>query len=112
MRSHTVTDPNAPAGTADQYEQAQIAEWTTYVALVPIDFYGTRAYNKGDPVPVSAVDGDAGWVRPEFVAREGTPYEGSATVPPPEPPPIDESNLAAPPASSPDPGSIVTSSED
>lgn len=107
-----MTDPNAPAGTADQLEAQQVQEWGAYVARVPIDFYGTRAYNTGDPVPISAVDGDAAWIDPGWVESRGTPYAGSATVPAPEPPPVDPAAAAAPPGSSPeDPGSIVTSSE-
>lgn len=34
---------------------AQAAEWSTFVALGPIDHEGVRAYNEGDPVPVSNV---------------------------------------------------------
>lgn len=60
--------------TADQYEGEQDQEWTTWVALVPIDFYGVRAYNAGHPVPASAVgdDPDAGrWVPERLVQRVG-----------------------------------------
>jgi hypothetical protein len=120
MKGSTMTAP--PNGTASQYEQAQIDEWSRYVAIVPIDFYGTRAYNPGDPVPVSAVEGDVAWVRPEWVrtvdAEQGQTFEGSQTVPPPEPPTIDPAQIAAPPASAaappPEPptdGSTITSSE-
>jgi hypothetical protein len=89
--------------TAAEYEAAQRAEWGTYVARVRIDYYGVRAYNPGDPVPVSAVDGDGAWVNPDFIDRQATAYEGSATVPPPEPPAIDETTTGAPAAASPDP---------
>lgn len=103
--------------SADDYEAQQIQEWTQYVALVPIDFYGMRAYNAGDPVPASAVDGAAGWVRREWVAGQGEQTAGlSATSPPPTPPVVDDTGLAAPKAASPAPvpstdGSTVISSE-
>jgi hypothetical protein len=102
--------PQAPHGTASQYEQAQRDEWSRFVALVPIDFYGTRAYNPGDPVPVSAVEGDAAWIDTSWVsAREGS-HVASATMPPPEPPTIDPSSVGAPPgAATVDPTTIVES---
>jgi len=34
---------------------AEIAEWNTYRAVSPIFHDGIRAYNEGDPVPVSNV---------------------------------------------------------
>jgi len=118
----------APHGTADQYEQRQDEEWQRYVAVVPIDFYGMRAYNPGDPVPVSAVveSGDptgepgAPWVRREWVTEQAGAQVQSQTVPSPEPPTIDPAAVAAPPAAaaapppdepSPD-GTVITSSED
>jgi hypothetical protein len=97
----------ADAGTAEQYEQQQIDEWNIYVARVAIDFHGTRAYNVGDPVPASAVDGDTAWVPGDYVEQR-TPFEGSATVVPPEPPTIDPTTLAAPAAATPD---AVTTTE-
>lgn len=110
-----MTTPN----TAAEYAQAQLEEWTKYVAKVPIDYYGVRAYNVGDPVAASAVGDDpaAGrWVRPDFVTETGTPFEGSGTVVSPEPPTINPTSVAAPAVSSPvDPdaaGSNVTSTED
>jgi hypothetical protein len=36
--------------------EAQRTEYGTYVANRPIDVNGVRAYNVGDPVPVSNVD--------------------------------------------------------
>jgi hypothetical protein len=95
------------SGTADQYEQAQVDEWTKYTARVAIDFYGTRAYNVGDPVPVSAVEGDTAWIRPEYVDQRGA-FEGSATVVDPAPPTIDPTTLAAPAAATPD---VITTTE-
>lgn len=35
--------------------EAQLAEYGTYVANKPIDIRGGRAFNPGDPVPVSHV---------------------------------------------------------
>ncbi len=85
--------------TADAYEAEQLREWTTYRARVPIDYYGVRAYNGGDPVPVSAVEGDTAWVYDDLVERvDGAQtFEGSGTVVPPEPPPIDPTAAAGPP---------------
>jgi hypothetical protein len=107
-----------PPTTAAEYEQQQRDEWTRYVAKVPVDYYGVRAYNVGDPVPASAVGDDpaAGrWVSPDFVDDARQPFEGSGTVVPPEPPTIDPTAVAAPVVSSPaDPdaaGSNVTSTE-
>lgn len=42
--------------TADQYRQALVDEYSTYVAVAPIDVDGARAFNVGDPVPVSHVE--------------------------------------------------------
>jgi hypothetical protein len=41
--------------TAEQYRELQGAEYGTYVASVEIDINGARAFNVGDPVPVSHV---------------------------------------------------------
>ena len=46
-----------PEMTTAQYREALGAEWGTYVAVAPIDINGARAFNEGDPVPVSHVDG-------------------------------------------------------
>lgn len=42
--------------TIADYLEAQRAEWGAYVATVPIDINGGRAFNVGDPVPASHVD--------------------------------------------------------
>lgn len=102
------TRQRAAATTADQYETDQQREWGQYTARVAIDFYGTRAYNVGDPVPASAVTGDSAWIPAEFVNESGTPFEGSATVVAPEPPTIDPNATAAPAAATPD---AVTTTE-
>lgn len=41
--------------TAAQYREAQGAEWGTYVAVQEIEINSARAFNEGDPVPVSHV---------------------------------------------------------
>lgn len=76
---------SAPHGTADQYAADQAKEWTAYVAGVPIDYYGTRAYNTGDPVPRSAVEGDGAWIDKAWVKSTSgrgaaQPFDGSQTV--------------------------------
>jgi hypothetical protein len=43
--------------TVEQYLDEQRAEWGAYVATVPIDVNGARAFNPGDPVPASHVTG-------------------------------------------------------
>jgi len=87
--------------STDQYENEQQREWRQYTARVAIDYYGQRAYNVGDPVPVSAVDGDDAWIPSDYVDKRDA-FEGSATVVSPEPPTIDPTHTAAPAAASPD----------
>lgn len=40
---------------SDNFDKAQAVEYGTWVAVSPIDHNGARAYNIGDPVPVSNV---------------------------------------------------------
>jgi len=52
------TDPKIAETLSDPVAEdiaAQAEEYGTYVANRPIDVNGTRAYNTGDPVPVSNV---------------------------------------------------------
>lgn len=94
------------ATTAEQYAAAQGEEWSQYQARVAIDFYGTRAYNVGDPVPASAVAAQGGWVPDDYVTKVGKnaePFAGSETVVDPAPPTIDETTVAAPAAATPTP---------
>jgi hypothetical protein len=42
--------------TAAELREAQRAEYGTYVAVVPIDINGARAFNPGDAVPNSHVE--------------------------------------------------------
>ena len=45
---------SAPITAADLRKEQQ-AEWGAYVAVVPIDIAGARAFNVGDPVPATHV---------------------------------------------------------
>lgn len=63
--------------TAAQYREALGAEWGVYVASGPIDINGARAFNAGDPVPVSHVDGNV--VEAHQVAKVST-QAGRAAV--------------------------------
>lgn len=54
----------------EEYRQAQIAEYGEYVATKPIDIGTARAFNVGDPVPVSHVKN--GVVAKADVARRNT----------------------------------------
>ena len=56
--------------TAAEYREAQRAEYGTYVAVVPIDIDGARAFNVGDAVPVSHVE--RGVVNESEVAKTTT----------------------------------------
>ncbi len=42
--------------SVDEYREAQVAEWSQYVAAEPIYIGGARAFNPGDPVPASHVE--------------------------------------------------------
>lgn len=56
--------------TAEQQAQAIRDEYAVYVAIVPIDINGARAFNEGDAVPVGHVD--RGVVLSEQVAKVTT----------------------------------------
>lgn len=56
--------------TVEEYRKAQEAEYGTWVALTAIDINGARAFNAGDPVPVSHVERNI--VPSESVARVTT----------------------------------------
>lgn len=47
--------PESPT-TVAEYRAAHGVEWGTYVATQTIDIGGARAFNVGDPVPVSHVE--------------------------------------------------------
>lgn len=42
--------------TAEEYAEMQRAEYAKYVANQTIMFNGARAYNEGDPVPITNVE--------------------------------------------------------
>lgn len=56
--------------TLEEYEKALHDEWNTYVATRTIDINGARAFNAGDPVPVSHVEGNV--VPSDAVAKAST----------------------------------------
>ena len=58
--------------TAEQYAQALADEYSTYVAVTAIDIDGARAFNVGDPVPVSHVERDGAPVRQDQVKKVTT----------------------------------------
>jgi len=45
-----------PSSAVEEYRAAVADEYGTYVAVEAIDFDGARAYNVGDPVPVTNVE--------------------------------------------------------
>lgn len=45
-----------PPSAVEEYRAALVDEYGTYVAVEPIDFDNARAYNIGDPVPVTNVE--------------------------------------------------------
>lgn len=40
----------------EEYRQAQLAEYSQFVANKPINILGARAFNEGDPVPAGHVE--------------------------------------------------------
>lgn len=56
--------------TAAEFKEQLGAEYGVYTALGPIDINGARAFNTGDPVPVSHVE--RGIVEPDQVAKNTT----------------------------------------
>jgi hypothetical protein len=91
------SEDDQPVSTAEDLRAAQVTEWNTYRAVAAIDFYGQRAYNVHDKVPVSAVEGEHAWIDPRLVERIPDQPE-----PLPPPPTVDPATVAAPPVSSPD----------
>lgn len=63
--------------TATDYRKALTEEYGMYVAVSPIYFANTLAFNTGDPVPKSHVD--RGLVGPDLVAKTST-KAGSAAI--------------------------------
>lgn len=54
----------------EEYRKAQQAEYGQFVANKPIDIRGARAFNVGDPVPASHVEG--GVVSEDDVEKQTT----------------------------------------
>lgn len=67
--------------TLEQYTDEQKREYGAYVATEPIDIGGARAFNVGDPVPISHVERDDPPVRKDQVARVNTKAAAAATNP-------------------------------
>lgn len=63
--------------TVQDYEAAQAAEWGRWVAIEPIDINRARAFNVGDPVPVSHVE--SGVVRKDQVVGANTKTAAAVT---------------------------------
>lgn len=64
---------------ADDFQAAQEKEWGLYVAVEVIAIDGVRAFNPGDPVPVSHVE--RGVVDKSQVARRDTKAAQAVTQP-------------------------------
>lgn len=64
--------------TGEDVRRAIEAEYSVYVALVDIDIDGARAFNTGDPVPVSHVE--RGVVAAEQIAKTTTKAGRSAAA--------------------------------
>lgn len=60
-------------------QKAKEAEWDQYVAVDVIAIDGVRAFNPGDPVPTSHVDG--GKVPKDAVAKRTTKAAQAVTQP-------------------------------
>lgn len=60
--------------TAAEVEAALTREYSTFVAAQEIDIDGARAFNPGDPVPVSHVE--RGVVRQDQVTKTNTTKKG------------------------------------
>lgn len=63
--------------SADDARKATEAEYGQYVATEAIDINGVRAFNEGDPVPVSHVE--RGVVQSYQVAKRNTKAAARAT---------------------------------
>lgn len=55
-------------------------EYGQFVAVLPIDVGGHRAFNPGDPVPASTVKTHPEWVDDKQVAKAGTKAAESVEV--------------------------------
>lgn len=65
--------------TAQQYRELLGEEYGQYVAVVPIDINGARAFNVGDPVPASHVERQI--VESDQVSKTATKAAQAAIAP-------------------------------
>jgi hypothetical protein len=71
--------------SVEDFAAAQEAEYATYVATETILHDGSRAYNAGDPVPISNVE-KHGYLQMGVVRKVGDPApDPAASEPPPAP---------------------------
>jgi hypothetical protein len=71
------------AETAADHRAKLLVEYSTYVAAEPIDIDGVRAFNVGDPVPVSHVERYPQLLESGAVAKAPEPAaDGTASGPP------------------------------
>jgi hypothetical protein len=77
--------------TAAEFKDALGAEYGVYVATVPIDIQGARAFNIGDPVPVSHVERQI--VDSDQVAKRSTKAAEAAADAAPAPIPTPEGKI-------------------
>lgn len=66
--------------TVEEFRKELEAEYGTFVAIVAIDVDGARAYNPGDPVPVSNVEKHK-YDTDGLVARRTTKAAAKVTAP-------------------------------
>lgn len=71
-----MTEPD-PFAEARALREQQVKEYGTYVAVAPVFVDGVRAFNAGDPVPVSHVE--RGVVDAASVAKVGTKAAAAVT---------------------------------
>ena len=69
-----------PVSAVEEYRAAAAQEYGQYVAVEAIDFDGARAYNVGDPVPVTNVEAYH-YVERGLVAKVGTKAAQDAPTP-------------------------------
>lgn len=80
-----MTDPNTEkfesyaAGMAAEYRTRLVKEYGAYRAITPINVDGVRAFNVGDPVPISHVE-RFGYDRNGLVVWVGPPAAGGRAV--------------------------------
>lgn len=81
--------------SVEDYAAALAAEYGTYVATQPIVINGVRAYNEGNPVPVSNVE-QYGYAEQGLVRRTDEPAPEPVVAPEPAPLPEGDPVLIEP----------------